>query len=404
MPEDMASFYREDRREWEPAHDYDWLQADPLLGALRKAEIAQQVGEGEALSFHYAWMRSPAPFRAQVFREREIAATLALFLPEWRSSVPGLFSVGVGVRNVPEPRLVAVVTLDYPLSTGEWYDVRQQWSRSARIRSRVPEFDRDKHESVPIVSDLRPPPVLLGQVQTGAFLLGNPDPPPAGAPLIQNGDRVGSESPSGIREFGTLTCLVSVAGSIEPMVLGSGHVLRQTNFSLLSANGTTIRIGRVKRIGRSDAAIAGLDSPYMCDYRLKALNLVPAAPILPSADLPVQMYGAKSGHQTGYLSKVNQIPANATSIGMFPLFTADIRCAPEDSGALLVTGRGTAPPVAAWQAKQMSPTYLDNITCAMLGMLHAGTPAGADPMLRPEAYFSPILQVFNDLGVEAWVR
>ncbi|HXR16414.1 MAG TPA: hypothetical protein VN777_09480 [Terriglobales bacterium] len=404
MPEDMTSFYAEERREWEPNHSYDWLQSDPLLPALAGIEIGTQSAEGETLSFHYAWMRSPAQMRAQAFREREIAATLVKLLPEWRSSIPGLYSVGVGQRNVPEPRLVAVLTLDQPLSDGEWYDIRQRWARSARIRSRVPEFDRNRDESVPIVSDLRPAPTLLGRVQSGAFLLGNPDPPPAGAPIVQNGDRIGSESPIGIREFGTLTCIVSEAGSVEPLVLGSGHVLRQANFHLLSASGATVRVGKVKNVVRSDAAVATLDSPYLCDYRLKGLNLVPAAPILPTADLPVQMYGAKSGYQTGYLSKVNQIPANATSIGMFPLFTADIPCAHEDSGALLVTGRGTSPPVPAWQAQQMNAAYLDNITCAMLGMLNAGPPPGADPMLRPEAYFTPVLQVFSDLGVEAWVR
>ncbi len=404
MPEDMGSFYAEDRREWEPSHSYEWLQSDPLSQALARVEIGTKAAEGEALAFHYAWMRSPARMRAQVFREREIAATLAQVMPEWRSSIPGFYSVGVGLRNVPDPRLVAVLTLEHPLSTGEWFDIRQRWAQSARIRSRVPEFDRNRDESVPIVSDLRPAPTLLGQVQSGAFLLGNPDPPPSGAPLVQSGDRIGSESPIGIREFGTLTCIVSEAGSVEPLVLGSGHVFRQANFHLLSGSGAILRVGKVKRIVRSDAAVANLDSPYLCDYRLKALNVVPAAPILPTADLPVQLYGSKSGYQTGYLSKVNQIPANATSIGMFPLFTADIKCAHEDSGALLITGRGITPPVPTWQAKQMNPAYLDNITCAMLGMLNAGPPAGADPMLRPEAYFTPILQVFGDLAVEAWVR
>jgi hypothetical protein len=405
MPEDMGSFYAEDRREWEPAHSYDWLKADPLLAALARIEIGTQSAETETLSFHYAWMRSPAPVRAQFFREREIAATLVQLLPEWRSSIPGLYSVGVGMRSIPDPRLVAVLTLEQPLSTGEWYGIRQRWARSARIPSRVPEFDSNNpDQSVPIVSDLRPAPTLLGQVQSGAFLLGNPDPPPAGAPVVQNGDRIGSESPIGIREFGTLTCIVSEAGSIEPLVLGSGHVLRQANFHLLSANSATVRVGTVKKVVRSDAALANLNSPYLCDYRLKGINLVPGAPILATADLPVQMYGAKSRYQTGYLSKVNQIPANATNIGMFPLFTADIPCAHEDSGALLVTGRGTDPPVPKWQAKQMNASYLENMTCAMLGMLNAGPPPGADPSLRPEAYFTPILQVFSDLGVEAWVR
>ena len=179
--------------------------------------------------------------------------------------------------------------------------------------------------------------------------------------------------------------------------------MEKSSYNVITGGAIPTRVGKVGLVD-CDAAVCSLISPYLCDYRLKGVNMVPAAPVLATSDLPVQMYGAKSGHQLGYINKVCQVPSNATKSGIFPLFTADIPCAHGDSGALLITGRGATPPIPSWQAGYMSPAYIESMTCAMLGMLKAGPPPGADPNLRPEAYFTPMLEVFNDLQVEAWVR
>ncbi|MCU1326136.1 MAG: hypothetical protein JWN34_1506, partial [Bryobacterales bacterium] len=258
---------------------------------------------------------------------------------------------------------------------------------------------------VPLHVDVHPAPTPLGIVPAGNYLFGDPDPTPANAPVVQSGDRVGSQSPAGVREFGTLACLVSAPGSADPLALSSGHVFVKANYNLITSRGGTTRIGDVQTVNMDcDAAVGCLHAPYLCDYRLKVSDLVPAAPVLPTNSLAVQLHGAVSGTQTGFLNQVNVIPANARSVGIVPLFSANISCTRGDSGALLVTGVGKDPPVPAWQQQHMSAAYLDAMTCAILGILMAGPLAGGDPMVQPQAWFSPAVQVFSDLGVEAWVR
>lgn len=395
--------FEKDRYKWEPRDAYGWLETDPLLLAFRRAEILTPSIEASVVSFHHAWIRLPKEMRAQALREREIAAALVQDMPEWRETIPTLSSVGVGIRNVREPELTAVFSVEQGLSDRECSEVRKKWSNRASVESRVAEFKEAK--TVPCVIEVRPTPTLLGKVPSGNFLFGEPDPTPHNAPVLQSGDKIGSQSPIGIREFGTLTCLVSTPGSTEPLLLGSEHVFRQVGYDALNGQTVPKRVGKVKRLwAATDVALAELASPYLCDYRCKGANMVPASPVIATGDMPVQMYGAQSGHQLGYLNQAVQIPANASAAGIFPMFTVTIHCVHGDSGALLVTGRGTDPPVPQWQQKLMSPEYIDSLTCAMLGVLKAGPSPGADPTVRPQAYFIPMLQVLNELGVEAWVR
>jgi hypothetical protein len=395
--------FEKDRHPWEPRDPYGWLEIDPLLRAFRQAEIVSPNIEAAVVSFHHAWIRLPREMRSQALREREIAGALVQTLPEWREMVPGLSSVGVGIRGVREPQLTAVFSVEQGLSDRECGEVRKRWAKRAFVESRAAEYKEARE--VPSVVEVRPTPTLLGKVPTGEFLFGEPDPTPHDAPVLQSGDKIGSESPIGIREFGTLTCLVSTPGSTVPLLLGSGHVFREAGYDVLNGQVIPKRVGKVKKLWKAtDVALAELSSPYLCDYRCKGPDMVPAAPVIATGDMPVQMYGAKSRHQLGYLDQAVQIPANASAAGIFPMFTVTIKCVHGDSGALLVTGRGTEPAVPSWQTKHMSPEYLDSLTCALLGVLKAGPPPGADPNVRPQAYFIPMLQVLNEVGVEAWVR
>jgi len=403
LDEDIfQKLYDENREEWEPRDASGWFEADPLLRALRGREISTPDVEATVRSFHHAWIRLPPGMRSQIAREREIAASLVESLPEWRTLALGLHSIGVGMRG-PEQRLTAVITVDYPLTAAEWNEIRQRWAKFAQAQSRFPAFRGTG--SIPIAAELRPAPTLLGQVPSDNFLFGEPDPPPQEAPVLQSGDKVGSESPTGIREYGTLTCLVSEPHSIAPLLLASGHVFRNQDYAVVSNRNLPVKVGKVKVISRqTDIGLAELSQPYLCDYRVKGVDIVPASPVIATSDMPVQMYGAVSGYKLGYLNQAIQIPANATAVGMLPTFAVDIPCAHGDSGALLVSGRGAQPAVPEWQRKHMSPAYLESLKCAMLGVLKAGPPPGADPNLRPQAIFVPMLHILNELGIEAWVR
>ena len=402
MPGEFDELYYHDKAEWEPTQPGDWWKRDPLLSAFREAEIVSRVSDQAFVSFHTAWTRMPPAFRSQIWREREIAAMLVRQLPRWRQMIPGLYSVGVG-RWSNHATLVAIVTVEQQLTPGEWSQIRSGWKESSGAQSILPPmgFSPD----VELVLDRRPAPGLLGNVPPNSFLFGDPDPAPPSAPVLQSGDRIGSESPVGIREHGTLTCVVSDAGSVVPLALCSGHVLLQPQFDFICGLPANTKVGKVRTVDLTlDAALAELSPPYVCDYRARAAGMVPAAPILPTTDMPVQMHGAQSGYQAGYLNQVNIVPAGAKQAGLIPMFTADIKCAHGDSGALLVTGRGGTPPVPQWQAKHMAQAYLDSLTCAMIGMLKAGPEAGSDPIVRPQGYFTPLLQVFDELNVEPWLR
>jgi len=400
MPDDFERIYNEERAEWEPEEPYDWFEHDPLTRALQGAEIKVLGQDRAAWSAHEAWMRLPPWLRSQVWREREIASVLVRFLPEWRETVPGLYAVGVGRRN---GNLAAIVNVEEPLTTEERSRLREAWVRTWLQRTTT--GNGPTTEEVPLGFDLSPAPTLLGQVPPSGFLFGDPDPPPQSAPVLQSGDKVGSETPSGIREYGSLTCIVSDSGSTAALALCSGHVLIQPNYTFIHKTGSLLRVGKVRNVDSAiDAALAELSTPYLCDYRARASGLVPAAPIHPRTDMPVQMYGAASGYQTGYLNQVNIIPAGAKSAGLVPMFTADIQCVHGDSGALLLSGRGTSPAAAQWEMKHMSAEYLDSITSAMIGVLKAGPSSGSDPNVRPQGYFTSIIQVLAELNIQAWVR
>lgn len=401
-PDDFKDLYYSDRAGWEPKESYDWSLRDPLAQAFYSAGIEVSGGNQAARSVHEAWIRLPAWLRNRIWREREIASILVRFLPEWRESVPGLYSVGVGTRN---GILIAIVNVEEALTSEERFHLREAWATAWRQRSRRDGPTEKEEDDVPLGFELGPAPTLLGQVPPGGFLFGEPDPPPQTAPLLQSGDKVGSETPSGIREYGTLSCVVSDRGSTTALALCSGHVLIQPNYTFIHKTGSLLRVGTVRSVDMTiDAALAELSTPYLCDYRARASGLVPAAPIIPTTNMPVQMYGALSGYQTGYLNQVNTIPAGAKSAGLIPMFSASIQCVHGDSGALLLSGRGTAPAVPQWQMPHMSAGYLDSLTSAMIGILKAGPPAGSDPNVRPQGYFTPIVQVLDEMNVEAWVR
>jgi hypothetical protein len=401
MSEDnVEEIYNKERAEWEPEGPYDWFESDPLTRALQRAEIQISTQERSARSLHEAWMRLPPWLRSQVWREREIASVLVRFLPEWRETVPGLYALGVGRRN---GNLAAIVNVEESLTTEERFRIREAWM-GAWIQRRTVEGGPTTEEA-PLGFELSPAPTLLGQVPPGGFLFGDPDPTPQSAPVLQSGDKVGSETPSGIREYGTLSCVVSDPGSTTALALCSGHVLIQPNYTFIHKTGGLLRVGKVRNVDTTvDAALAELSTPYLCDYRAKASGMVPAAPIIPTTDMPVQMHGAVSGYQSGFLNQVNTIPAGAKSAGLIPMFTADIQCVHGDSGALLLSGRGTAPAVPQWQMKHMSAVYLDSLTSAMIGVLKAGPAAGSDPNVRPQGYFTSIIQILDEMKIEAWVR
>lgn len=407
----MGDEYLRTWRPWEPREAAEWIVYDPLALALQRQDLLYIDKERGATALHAAWMRLPPMLRDRIRREREIAATLVDFAPELRKIVPEAFAIGVGAhagRN--GVKLMAVVNCEQGPSVDELEELTELWDKHSRIPTRVESPESNQDAPVQIDLKIAPQPVVYGrQLPVGSHLYSDPDPAPPSAPVLQSGDAVGSESPvSGVRDFGTLTCIVSDPGSNIPMLLGSGHVFEVGGVGgkVISGRSGLTYVGTVRTIdSKADAAVAALVAPYVCDCRLRVSDLVPAAPVIASVNLPVQMHGPVSGRQTGYINQTNVVPISLKkNVKLTPMFTADIACAPGDSGALLATGLDKRPPFSKKQLVQMSRAYVECMTCAMLGMLKAGPPSGADPLQRPQGYFAPIFDVLDALRVEPWVR
>jgi hypothetical protein len=63
----------EDREPWEPRNPFYWLDQDRLSRQLfQREEFSERIAD----QVYSAWLRLPSRFRKQVWREREIAASL----------------------------------------------------------------------------------------------------------------------------------------------------------------------------------------------------------------------------------------------------------------------------------------------------------------------------------------
>ena len=92
-----------DPEPWVPRTAAEWLERDPLVreGLLISLEDSLRWLEPFefGLTFFRSWVRLLAPIRRQVWREREIAASMYSLLRErrWQETL-GIRAVGVGRR------------------------------------------------------------------------------------------------------------------------------------------------------------------------------------------------------------------------------------------------------------------------------------------------------------------
>jgi|GEM_PF-3236708 len=416
----------EDREDWEPRNPSDWLERDRLSQQLfRRQELNNIEGEGIAIKVYAAWIRLPILLRRQIWREREIAASLYGHMEAWRL-IPGFRAIGVGRRDIDGVRQLAGIlnteTL-LPLETDllEEYDVPSVLNVDSIIPSERenPEISIVlEYEPAPIQYGFQPP--QYGIVPTDTFILTSEDlnigksSSNISTLTLQSGDEVDGQNQAGFRTPGTLTAIVSYEGKLEPLLLSASHVLGLINQTVVAYDAKkAISVGQVIDSNSFlDAAIAKLNPPWSVDYRVKGINIIPAPPIMPYSDMPVQLYGNKSGHQIGFLDVVNSIPAGGTSVGVVPHFRATIASQPGDSGALLISGHGTQPAIPSSFLTRQSARYLDSLICSILGLLVAGPSGYVSPCLnpgqpiltRPQTYFTPIIQVLEHFKLQPWVR
>jgi hypothetical protein len=275
---------------------------------------------------------------------------------------------------------------------------------SLRASSDIPE----EEEIVPLRIEqvIVPNRFQLGVVPPDRFVLTSSPPPlPAWTPTLQAGDVIAGEDAAGFRTPGTLACIVSYQSDYQPLLLSAAHVLGDRGRKVVAYVPNPVEVGKVIDIDWNlDAAIAELKGPWIVDYRIKVLNVIPSGPVMAYTDMPVQFVGGASGHKTGWVDVTNSIPVGGPSVGVMPDFRASIEAQPGDSGALLLTSHGRESPFPASHARVMYPQYVESMTCAMLGLFIAGPSDAPSPATRPQAFFRPILNVLNRFRLQAWVR
>jgi hypothetical protein len=403
-----------DREEWEPLNPFTWIERDRLSQQFLQRQANSDYNiERIAIQVYAAWIRLPIRLRRQVWREREIAASLYERMETW-GIIPGFWAIGVGRRQINGiRRLVGILSTESSLALEaefrEGYDVPY----ILNVDSIIP-AEQDNRE-IQLVLEYDLAPIQYGVVLADSFVLtSDPSVSPATILTVQSGDEVGGQNQAGFRTPGTLTAIVSYEGTHEPLLLSAGHVFGPVNQAVVAYNAKrAVPIGRVINYNSVlDAAIAELDSPWSVNYQVKGINTIPAPPIMPYCDMPVQIYGNKSGHQLGYLDVVNSIPVGGVLVGVVPHFRATIGSQPGDSGALLLSGHGNQPMISGSFSKYSSAQYLDNLVCSILGLLVAGPSSYTSSCLnygqilitRPQTYFTPIIQVLEHFKLQPWVR
>jgi hypothetical protein len=402
-----------DREEWEPLNPFTWIERDRLSQQFLQRQENSDYIERIAIQVYEAWIRLPIRLRRQVWREREIAAFLYERMETWER-IPGFWAIGVGRREINGiRRLVGILSTETSLALEaefrEGYDVPY----ILNVDSIIP-AEQDNRE-IQLVLEYDLAPIQYGVVLPDSFVLtSDPSVSPSTILTVQSGDEVGGQNQAGFRTPGTLTAIVSYEGTHEPLLLSAGHVFGPVNQAVVAYNAKrAVSIGRVIKCNSVlDAAIAELDSPWSVNYQVKGINTIPAPPIMPYCDMPVQIYGNKSGHQLGYLDVVNSIPVGGVLVGVVPHFRATIGSQPGDSGALLLSGHGNQPMISSSFSKYSSAQYLDNLVCSILGLLVAGPSSYTSSCLnhgqilitRPQTYFTPIIQVLEHFKLQPWVR
>ena len=395
-----------DFREWEPNSADDWVSRDPMRELPALMPLTQS---GRGLVFD-AWSRLPPRYRQRVWREREIAKYVYDLSRSW-SDIPGIRAIGVGRRQVGNRRrLVAIVTFEIlvPLEVDLFYQ-QYEIPRLINVNSSIPlDTLEDETEEVPVVIEYEPAPIRLqlGIVPPNQYvMLSDTSTQVLATPTLQAGDAIAGENSAGFRTPGTLTAIVSHQGDTAPLLLSAAHVLETCGWKVIVQVPSPQCVGQVIETDKNlDAAIAALESPWQVDYRIKAIDLVPAAPIWPYSDMPVQFVGGMSGHQQGWLDVVNSIPVGGERLGIVPHFRATTLSQRGDSGALLLSGHGTASPIPEAFSMYTSADYQESLTCAMLGLLIAGPSTEATTVTRAQTYFTPIIMILSHFGLQGWVR
>ncbi|MCR4320617.1 MAG: hypothetical protein NUV74_09830 [Candidatus Brocadiaceae bacterium] len=351
---------------WEPQSSEGWLELDPLRDT-------DKVTESHRLFDIY--LRMPLPFRAQLWREREIKRWLNDLLINaysngYRSAVSKSFS-----HLIPyEPFLFSIDQTqweEYNFYYRQLFDVDyRDYSRlSAVIRAPQRQVE-PKHDFGPYAEiDTRitdPERFLLGykvpiQIELdSSFQLFQS--------TVSSGTGICGVQPTGARESGTATALVEY--NANDFVLCAAHVVHincNVEDNVGNLVGNVIEYNSVL-----DAALVQPDAG-MTWAQSQIIGYGTGVPIFPIVGMEVEYLGGRTPHKKGQIIQSNLSGAPSRLGGSnLSTFECDLVSQHGDSGALVTFLGWNIPP----SPRSMSSRVPHLSKGAPVGMLLGGTSTG----------------------------
>ncbi len=391
----------EDWQYWEPKNPEQWLTHDKLSQQIQHNNVNNSALVDSVEGFFESLSYLPYELRRQVWREREIMAALYEQMNYWEN-IEGFISVGVARRNIlGSNRLVGILSFisGTPI---ELISTKFDIPNYIYVDSYIPDLKRHEEE-IPIVIE-----------ESETFNIDKPlrDPnknPNPGtvttidtALILQGGEKIAGISNNGlIGSYVTLTTFVKPINSLTttPYLLTVRHGF--SGYRNIIDRETKVKIGEVISSDMNlDIVIAKitLDGEYKINSQLKWINEYPKKPLPIFAGMPVQMYGATSGHVLGIVDE-SIVLYPGINPSFIPDFSATISTQPGDSGALLVVGHNSTFPIPAFMKGYMS-NNLDELVFHMQGVFIA---ASTNPLYPKKAIFRPMSTILHWLKLEPYI-
>jgi hypothetical protein len=396
----------------EPRYPSDWAQIDPLAQRLRSVSLRADVDFDNWVGWTYvAWRRLARIHRYQARLERTLLEIGRDRTSQHEGRIGRIANIAVGSLEVwrnwplwpgftrPVPELCVLLYADVPVPLL----VDQVEYKAASERAGFQGTDGG------FVLQ-RQFPVLVVPKLTFSWLRSVSNTPVAssgaaagGRMTLQSGMQAAGQSAAGIMARGTVAMFAERPGHTGPSLVGARHVFGSTGSAILDNDLNTIaRVVADDPI--LDVSIADLMAPWTIDYRLPSLNMIPGAPIMPTVQMPVQMFGSNSSHQTGFVMSPNFTAPSQPGSSIANNIMTNISAQFGDSGALLCSGYYTQPAIPTPYLAAMPQSHRDIYTCAALGVLQGRANQGVGPGAVAPTVFTQVLDVAAAFGIDLLTR
>nr|WP_160148486.1 hypothetical protein [[Leptolyngbya] sp. PCC 7376] len=396
---------------WEPQSYHEWLKMDRLAQYILK-NYPNSLIEEEAKVFFESLQLMPYPLRKKVWWEREVMTTLYEKMSNFEDK-PGFVSIAVGEKEIDKKQVLVgkvVFTTFLPekeikskFSIPDYIQVESSINALSKFPSKVPIVIELANRPIPL--NFKTPLEIKDDMKQSTSVV-----------KIQSGDAIVGKSSVGT--FGkkvTLStflaekkiidsCDSKFQENIYALTVGHGFEVNTQSIHSHRDTFTSPQIGTIfskeshsyqEKIKNLDISLIKLDESLKSkiDLNLKWVDQIPKKIVPIFANMPVQMFGATSKHQVGYVRNSGVLTAGYNP-SIIPSFSVDIEAAPGDSGALLVGGHHDQYPIPKHLEEHYSREWRESVTCSACGILISSSNIIGHPK---EVLFRPMLSIVSAL-------